>query len=241
MSDEPLAESLAARLHPAWWLPRWGEILAAAMLTLIVGAAVMPGFLRARERGEAAAARDRMRATAAAITSYFVDHHAFPACAAAGGAERTYASQLFGEDPAQSRIPSGVTTANSFATPESGAYLLVTFRLGGPAARGPASLTTPVAYLPRLLADPFARTPGASLGYFVHGSGLGWMLTSFGPDRDENAPGGPGDINPRIERLYDLASVFPNMWLAPPDLIDLTYDPSNGLASSGDLYWVAGN
>jgi hypothetical protein len=185
-----------------------------------------------------------MRETASAIAAYFVDRGEFPASGVATGPERVYASHLFWEPEAPARIASGVATVNSFAAPRSGAARLVTFRVAerdaSGALVGPATLTTPLAYMPEFLEDPFARTRGASLGYFAHGRGLGWILFSLGPDRDENAPGGPGQISPVVERLYNHASAFPGMWQPPPELIDATYDPTNGVGSRGDLHWMAG-
>ena len=106
---------------------------------------------------------------------------------------------------------------------------------------GLATLTTPVAYLSRFREDPFSRTPNASLGYFGHGNDSGWIIFSLGPDRDENSAGGPGDISPTVEKLYDLSSDFPGMWIPSSKLIDARYDPTNGLFSNGDIYRMHGD
>lgn len=217
----------------------FGEVMVALGLAAIVSAAVLPGQARRAERVSVAIAKDRLRETAVAIESYFVDRDAFPASGCAVGPERRYASELFWQPPERSVIPTGVLTANSFASRRSGAARLVTFRIAGEAAtQGLAMLTTPIAYLPAFREDPFARTAGASLGYFAHASNLGWILFSLGPDRDENASDGPGEISRRAERLYDVNGDFPGMWRPGPELIGLGYDPTNGIASEGDIYRI---
>ena len=236
---------------------RYGEVLVALGLASVLSLAVLPLYISARERALVASTRFTLRATAEAIESYNIDHEAYPACGIAEGEPHTYESQQIWQPEVDTVIPAGVLTANSFAPSGSGARRLVTFRLG---ANGhpPASLTTPVAYLDDLPADPFARTRGASFGYFAHGSGLGWILFSMGPDRDENVsprpdaakapgeprsrptPGGPGDVSPRVAELYNINSDFPYMWQITPELSDATYDPTNGLYSSGDIIRMAG-
>ncbi len=224
----------------------FGEFLAALVLAIAVAAFVLPPYLRARERTAVALAQDRMRTTAVAIGAYFVDHQTYPACAAAVGQDRFYEAQQIWMPKEIARIPGGVPTINSFAPKNSGAARLVTFRIAaGPSYgeyRAPnlATLTTPVAYLDHFLADPFAYTRNASLGYFAQGDHNGWILFSLGPDRDENDPNGPGDISPRVERLYDVTRDFPGMWTPSAPLIEAGYDPTNGLMSNGDLYWLGG-
>lgn len=221
------------------------ECLFALIFVLMASAASVPFYVTGRERAAIARAYDSMRATATAIEAYQIDHGGYPACGTAVGVSRLYESQQIWQPTEQTRIPSGVPTINSFARRSSGAAKLVTFRIaGGMKASGGApdldTLTTPVAYLPRFASDPFMHTRGASFGYFPHGSGLGWILFSVGPDRDENDSTGPGDISPRVERLYNINTQFPYMWQPTRPLLDAGYDPTNGLWSNGDLYWLQG-
>lgn len=239
-----------ARLHLG--LPSLAEIVTALVIVCVLGIALGRRLLRGRERARVSSVAAMLHETARAIESYHVDHLAYPASGCAAGPSRRYEAQQVWQGVQIASIPSGVKTINSFALGGSGdsgdsagAARMVTFRIGGdsPASDGAkeaapdlASLTTPIAYLRRFHADPFAGTRGASFGYFAHGSGLGWIAFSLGPDRDEVAADGPGDISPRVERLYDLNREFPYMWFAPPDLVDRTYDPSNGIFSNGDIY-----
>ncbi len=226
--------------------PTPAELLTGLLMGAVLAMAVGPSWLRGRERAALAQAQDRMRATAIALESYRLDHEFYPACGAAVGRTREYPAQQLWQPPQRAQIEAGVLTINAFASQRSGAARLVTFRLAGGRPAEPdslrplASLTTPVPYLLRFETDPFAGTRGGSLGYFAHASNMGWILFSLGPDRDENAPDGPGQISPRVERLYDIVSDFPYMWNPPAALIDVTYDPTNGLWSRGDLYRVQG-
>lgn len=242
-----------ARMH--FGLPSLAEFATALVIVCVLGMGIGRRFLHARERARVSSVRAMLHETARAIESYHVDHLAYPAAGCAAGPSRRYESQQVWQAVQIASIPAGVKTINSFAlgdsrdsrdSQDSGAARMVTFRIGGDSpesitqsptsSSGLATLTTPIAYLRRFHADPFARTRGASFGYFSHGSGLGWIALSLGPDRDEAATGGPGDISPHVERLYDLNREFPYMWFAPPDLVDRTYDPSNGIFSDGDIY-----
>lgn len=86
------------------------------------------------------------------------------------------------------------------------------------------SLTTPIAYLGCYLIDPFAPVGFAVYPYccLKQAGTEGWMLVSAGPDRDY-------DIDPL--KLYDVSAAQPR-----PALLALTYDPTNGILSSGDLW-----
>lgn len=75
-------------------------------------------------------------------------------------------------------------------------------------------LTTPVSYLPTVPLDEFAS--GKSPHTYVHADGA-WIVLSVGPDR-------------QASDIWN-AGVIPE-----PDVIShQTYDPTNGLASEGDL------
>lgn len=222
--------------------PRLAEIGVALLLAFIFSAVFVPRYVVSRERASVARAKKQLHATAIAIEAYHADHAVYPASGIAAGASRSYLSQQIWMADQQTTIPAGVPTIHSFAPADSGAARLVTFRIGGNNGGGStlATLTTPIAYLPQFIPDPFMRTRGATFGYFSHGSNLGWILFSMGPDRDENARGGPGDISPNVEAIYNINSEFPYMWQPGEALVDATYDPTNGLMSDGDIYYIQG-
>jgi len=89
-------------------------------------------------------------------------------------------------------------------------------------------LTTPVCYLDRSIvtepipSDPFAPGKGTPWGYYTDGAG--WILFSCMGD-------GHYDIRP-VE-MYDGTKPQP-----PASLLAVTYDPTNGASSRGDLWRI---
>lgn len=73
-----------------------------------------------------------------------------------------------------------------------------------------------------LYADPFAKVSGTTFVY--HSDPKGWILVSAGPDQDY-------DILP--SRDYDGATTQPTA-----QLLMLTYNPTNGTVSDGDIWRV---
>ena len=101
----------------------------------------------------------------------------------------------------------------------------------------PHSLTTPTAFLTSLFHDPFKKF---GKGYYEYGGGLqkdyfssGWIVTSYGPDGVDGNSGVPGG-EPLIENneWTDSTTGDRIILVASP----LTYDPTNGPISSGDIW-----
>lgn len=195
------------------------EFVTCAALATAVGFAFLPQYIESKERARMARVGSSMVRTAEALAAFHIDHGRYPPSARAGS----------------------VLTSNALLPAGEGSRDLMTFRL--PRAENGerfATLTSPVAYLQKLPVDPFARTRSSTLGYFAPESGNGWMLFSLGPDRDENSLQGPGDISPRVEILYDPDDNLPGVWQLTTSLLDVTYDPTNGTFSNGDLWRVKG-
>jgi hypothetical protein len=107
-----------------------------------------------------------------------------------------------------------------------------TFRRHEPG--GLMTLTTPIAYLTSLRHDPFNRgsayftdeesvgMPVSAFSYFS--DERGWILVSPGPDGDF-------DITPTLQ--YSSKTAQPST-----DLVQRSYDPTNGTISGGDLFRV---
>lgn len=109
---------------------------------------------------------------------------------------------------------------NSSQLDRAGGGALFAIDPGGPGRPG---LTTPVAYLASLKVDPFASEKGLPFAYFTDGKG--WILFSAGFD-------GHYDINPK--RDYDSAVRQPSA-----KLMILSFDPTNGTVSNGDVFRVS--
>jgi type II secretory pathway pseudopilin PulG len=212
-------------------------ILIAALIALVL-AAMTPWYQRRRDLALISQVRSDLRSVATAIEAYMIDFMTYPLCGLAEGPPRTA--------PDGRVTPSGALTVHSHLPEGSGARRTITFGLVSPA---PHTLTTPIAYLSAYPPDPFADTRGATFGYYTHGQphrtwrpsqpryGIShsWILWSVGPDRDENAEDGSGDLGPCVETVFyrDITDSSPVR--AQADMCDLIYNPTNGVHSDGDI------
>jgi type II secretory pathway pseudopilin PulG len=95
-----------------------------------------------------------------------------------------------------------------------------------------SALTTPIAYLTRLFEDPFS-TSGGTFRYYSPPRPAappyqpGWIVWSPGPDQQYDL------TMENIGQAYD-----PRQPVLPPLLSELTYDPTNGTTSRGDVWRV---
>lgn len=102
-----------------------------------------------------------------------------------------------------------------------------TFRMANGSAL--CTLTTPIAYLTSIFCDTFCPIKGGSLCYWNNATATttatGFILWSPGPD-------GVYDLSiDNIPKAYDPKTTVPSNLL-----IELTYDPSNGTQSRGDIW-----
>ncbi len=86
------------------------------------------------------------------------------------------------------------------------------------------NLTSPVAYLATMPADPF-REGGWHYDYWTNGSDV-WVIRSVGPDGVPDAD---------LAKLGEALAAHRESKAWPPEHQDWIYDPSNGLKSPGDL------
>ncbi len=94
----------------------------------------------------------------------------------------------------------------------------------------PHALTTPAAYLHSLPYDPYNHDGKGYYGYGVD-TVKGYIIVSYGPDKVDGNSGVPdGSKMPYMKAWSDEALGF-NLQASP-----LTYDPSNGIYSSGDIW-----
>ena len=94
----------------------------------------------------------------------------------------------------------------------------------------PRVLSTPIAFVTSLFHDKFKDNGKGYYGYGVDTT-LGWIVASYGPDRMDGNLGMPGGT------IMD----FPKAWSDKSlgfslEASGLTYDPSNGLNSPGDIW-----
>jgi hypothetical protein len=90
----------------------------------------------------------------------------------------------------------------------------------------PSRLTTPIAYMTKILTDPFGRERGATYHYYTDKAAPNsWMLVSGGPD-------GKVDLTYKI---YSGAVKKSGFFGAVGEFQQYLYDPTNGTMSKGDV------
>ncbi len=205
------------------------ELLIVVAIIAILAAIAIPNFLDAQIRSKVSRVRTDQRSVATGLEAYFVDNNQYVAFAVGNEGANAFA------------IPAPGTGST-----EVGATLIYTFRTWSAASNFHFTLTTPLAYMTTYIRDPFADTRGASFGYYSDLNG--WILTSFGPDTDENDTNAPGDLRmtnnePEVETVYQSVFSQPSLTLLcgvsdtqPNEAF--SYDPTNGTISPGDLYRV---
>lgn len=227
------------------------EILIVVAIVSILAAIAVPNYLEAQVRSKVARAKADMRTIATALEAFRVDKNGYP--------EGTDNPALF---------PPKVAAALGGLAP--GFYALRTQGSSGEiAGKDFATLTTPVAYIHTIPDDPFARKGFTHLPYAYRNSKRlrsGWIITSAGPDTDLWAAGGVGNTNAsnaystaadtktpaRLADINERAVIHAFEGTAndtvtnadreqlEPLLAELTYDPSNGTVSDGDLFRMMG-
>ncbi|GAB4311051.1 MAG: hypothetical protein Kow0059_00880 [Candidatus Sumerlaeia bacterium] len=121
----------------------------------------------------------------------------------------------------------GPTGANAHALPYDPAWHIPTFRIWSrPEERGTFhTLTTPQAYLMEYPADQYAGVVSGKGVFGYYTNGRGYIVFSAGPN-------GLYEVDPF--RMYSADRQQPS-----EALINAAYDPSNGVYSPGDIWYVS--
>jgi type II secretion system protein G len=214
------------------------ELLIVVAIIAILAAIAVPNFLEAQIRSKVARVNADIRSLTSAVESYRVDNNSYPLATRNVGA---------------------LNTVNQGLGPNARGYHRRTFvrYMGGPSNDSPIfSVTSPVAYMSSVPSDPFASTNGCAYGYY---SGRGdivaagnesdkfaWIMWSFGPDRDEASLGQiqstDGPMLPHNIVIFALNQGRPDLLVAGINSVGdaITYDPSNGTISPGDIWRFVG-
>lgn len=91
------------------------------------------------------------------------------------------------------------------------------------------TLTTPIAFVTSYFSDPFSAPLSATFSYFSSQEQAGWILWSPGPDKIYDL------TTENISELYLPAN---GQYDQSRGLIELTFDPTNGTISPGDVWRV---
>jgi prepilin-type N-terminal cleavage/methylation domain-containing protein len=201
------------------------ELLIVVAIIAILAAIAVPNFLEAQTRSKVSRVKADQRSLATAIEAYYVDNNSYPALAIGdGSADKSV--KVTGASTQLLLTP-------TFRVRRTNEYFM--------------TLTTPVAYITSIFSDPFADTKGASFRYSTPATAAGWIVWSFGPDTDEK-----DSIATRAgDTEYSLVAGTPAMGYITdsiysaggrsnptPELLNLTYDPTNGTTSNGDVYRI---
>jgi type II secretion system protein G len=208
------------------------ELLIVIAIILILIAIAMPNFLEAQNRAKVAKSEGDLRSLATAMEMYHLDHKKYPR-------DSDSSLDILGS------VPLGLR------------------------ADGAIELTTPNAYLQGLLSDPFSGDikvqGGGAIGYRI-GSGS-WSYASDGDNPQDNQMAsavfgvvgkqeafvaiGVGPDQARSRNAYKCfpymslyeggASVNPPSTSTNQPAMYLTYSPTNGSKSLGDLYYFGGS
>jgi len=233
------------------------ELLVVIAIILILIAIALPNFLAAQTRAKAARAEADLRTLETAIEFFRTEHSHYPVGSDNPAAVPDETFEQYGDY--------GFYTFRTVFSGDSAATLgFHNLPAGTPVGVVPG-LTTPVPYIAQIPTDPFTTLPGFitySYREDRHMPLKGWILTSFGPDRDEGenpgkdishgtprtlllplvdavGSGRHGDISERgahpgsNESGYTLGEEPPRS-LLKQELEILAYNPTNGTISGGD-------
>jgi len=222
------------------------ELLIVVAIIAILAAIAVPNFLGAQVRSKVARVQVDLRSLATAIESYRVDLNEYP-------------------EGTDSPSKHSVEIVAFLGALDPGYYTFATRNgVAKTVGRDFANITTPIAYITSIPTDVFAEQASRILTYCYRNAKSkknGYILTSVGPDTDLLAPGGIGTANTNPistasdsgspARLADInermvihflegdapspvtASDYPRL---REYLTQLTYDPTNGTISDGDLW-----
>jgi prepilin-type N-terminal cleavage/methylation domain-containing protein len=226
------------------------ELLIVVAIIAILAAIAVPNFLEAQTRAKVSRVKNDLRALTTGIESYRVDNNSYP--------DGTDSDQGYDNRITDFLAQYGLQKGYYGFRTRNGATLTV--------GRDFAGITTPIAYMTTTPTDVFAGQAAGFLTYCYRPAKTaknGYVLTSVGPDTDLLAPNGKGTVNPNVigtfsdtkapSRLGDIneggvTSLIENNPAAPATgadvprmrslLVDLSYDPTNGTVSDGDIVRV---
>ncbi len=192
------------------------ELLIVVAIIAILAAIAVPNFLEAQVRAKVSRAKADLRSLATALESYYTDNNEYPN------------SWVFPGDPVFP--PVVLTTPISYITswPDD-VFQLQNAR---PAATGPFAAFVTFSHI-----YPYGAMPQDIASRYV--------LVSMGPDTDIDtylSTSGPGNFQPDFIALAHYPGWTPDLFSDNGVMVNaalfkyVSYDPTNGTVSSGDIY-----
>jgi prepilin-type N-terminal cleavage/methylation domain-containing protein len=241
------------------------ELLIVVAIIAILAAIAVPNFLEAQIRAKVSRVRSDQRSLQVAIETYYVDNNTYPLFIQQStgdfrnrlqGPDGSNAASVGVAGLAPSSARSFPTTVSNGLRPTFAIADLVTDPVTSELVPRFFSLTTPISYISSYFLDPFSN---GGLETFTYVSdGPGWILVSYGPDADEpgSDDGVAGDLTDLVSTLHnqvtaEVVTPFNGRDIAGSRLRlqifedsdgvgssgqALSYDPTNGTTSPGDLW-----
>lgn len=196
------------------------EILIAAVLVALVVVVGMREYAATDTASDLARVKRDFYVLASAMEAYSIDTNSYPATTGT-----FFDSVDYGSD---------YSACRTFRRRPAYGYLM--------------TLTTPIAYLSAYPVDPFADRAGVTYRAWTPNF-RGWILGSFGPDRDEALGGQLEWDSPFNTGMGAVETVYTKFLPQPSQTLlcgggygtgggAYTYDPTNGVVSNGDLWRV---
>ncbi|MDP8245410.1 MAG: prepilin-type N-terminal cleavage/methylation domain-containing protein [Candidatus Hinthialibacter antarcticus] len=195
------------------------ELLIVVAIIGILAAIAVPNFMNAQVRAKVARAQSEMRSIQSALEAFYIDNSGYPPADCSNRLQMRRQYRGVDEDPSDWVVD------------------FVHIMVGSGSSARRFYLTTPVAYISSLPADPF-RGDGNEEGYGYGSNGQSYyILSSWGPDqRDGN------EIEELFECHYTGARISDRNKVAFREseqwLLQHEYNPSNGITSDGDIIRV---
>jgi len=174
-------------------------------VVLLIGLVIPDSDLHAPSKSSRV--RRDHRSISTALEVYFLDHGSYPTARPMADILSAWSLEVTSEF-----IDAGGRRAN------------VTDWGAGDSRHG---LTTPVAYITSLVADPYSPIRGLPFAYWSNGES--WILISTGPDSDY-------DVLPQYDLLVGTHETVYNRLVSRRKI----WDPTNGADSSGDIVRISG-
>lgn len=238
------------------------ELLIVIAIILILIAIALPNFLAAQTRAKVTRAEADIRNLAVAIEFFRTERNHYPI-----GSDDPTAVPVEIKNHFEQAGAYGFYTFRTVFSGNSAETLgFYNLPAGTPVGVVPG-LTTPVAYIQAIPTDIFSTLPGYMTYSYREDRAKplnGWVVTSFGPDADEfdnpgktasgqpirttilakidaRAGGRNGDINERAAHPGSDDTGLPGeapRTLVMSEVLQLTYSPTNGITSEGDIVRV---
>ena len=216
------------------------ELLIVVLIIAILAAIAVPNFLEFQVRAKISRSLSDMRNVSVAIEAYMIDEGSYPIASdgpGSGDAPPTYPTGDF--------VTINTHLGTSGLNPVTEYAHRYTFALRTN-SQNISMITTPISYISSIPYDPLVKASQiVAYGYYRTPEHSGaYLIWGFGPNPIQNDNGSfqysQGALTPIPRRVIKDAEIswdlYVSTWNGNLDARALTYDPTNGTISDGDLW-----